>query len=61
MGVVLMETGKEGGELEKRIGAALSAAGAVKSRVLENRELSRSVKMLVYTAMIVSLTYRTES
>ena len=35
-------------EMEKRIGAALSAAGAVRSQVLESRELSRSAKMLMY-------------
>ena len=29
-------------ELEKRIGAALSAAGAVRSQVLESRDLSKS-------------------
>lgn len=39
-------------ELEKRIGAALSAVGAVGSQVFENRELSRNTKMLVYKAMI---------
>ena len=38
-------------ELEKKIGAALSTAGAVRSQVLESRKLSRSAKMLVYKAM----------
>ena len=49
-------------ELEKRIGAALSAAGAARSQVFESRELSRSAKMLVYKAIIEpTLTYGTES
>ncbi len=49
-------------ELEKRIGAALSAAGAVRSQVVESLELSRSAKMLVYKAMIEpTLTYGAES
>ena len=34
-------------ELEKKIGAALSAVGAARSQVFESRELSRSAKMLV--------------
>ena len=48
LGVVLSENGRLECELENRIGTALSAAGAVKSRVWESRELSRSAKMLVY-------------
>ena len=48
--------------LEKRIGAALSAAGAVRSQVFESRKLSRSAKMPVYKAMIEpTLTYGAES
>ena len=52
LGVILSEDGRMECELEKRIGAALSAAGAVRNQVLENRELSKSAKMLVYKAMI---------
>ena len=49
-------------ELEKRIGAALSAMGAVRSQVFESRKLSRSAKMLVYKVMIEPiLTYGAES
>ena len=49
-------------ELEKRIGATLSAAGAVRSQVFESMELSRSAKMLVYKAMIEpTLTHGAES
>ena len=38
-------------ELEERIGATLSAAGALRSQVFESRKLSRSAKMLMYKAM----------
>ena len=49
-------------ELEKRIGAALSTAGAVRSQVFESRELSRSAKMVMHKAMIEpTLTYGAES
>ena len=51
-------------ELENRVGAALRAAGAVKTRVLENRELSiyRIAKMVVNNAMVVpTLTYGAKS
>ena len=62
LGVILSEDGRMECELEKRIGAALSAAGAVRSQVFESRELSRSAKMLVYKAMIEpTLTYGAES
>ena len=48
--------------VENRVGAGLRAAGAVKSRVLENRELSRSAKMVVYNALaVLTLTYGAES
>ena len=62
LGVILNEDGRMECELEKRIGAALSAAGAVRSQVFESRELSRSAKMLVYKAMIEpTLMYGAES
>ena len=52
----------EWSELEKRIGAALSAAGAIRSQVFESRELSRSAKMLVYKVVIEpTLMYGAES
>ena len=61
LGVILNEEGRMECELEKRIGAALSAAGAVRSQVFESREL-RSAKILVYKAMIEpTLTYGAES
>ena len=52
LGVILSEDGKMECELEKRIGAALSAAGDVRSQVLENRYLSKGAKMQVYKTMI---------
>ena len=62
LGVILSENGSLECEVENRIGAALSAAGAVKSQVWESCELSRSAKMVVYNAMIVpTLTYGAES
>ena len=62
LGVILSEDGRMECELEKRIGAALSAAGAVRSQVLESRDLSKSAKMLVYKTMIeTTLTYGAES
>ena len=66
LGVILSENGRIDNELDKRIGAALSAAGAVRIHVFESRELSRSVrvrlKMPVYKAMIEpTLTYGAES
>ena len=62
LGVILSEDGRMECELEKRIGAALSTAGAVRSQVFESRELSRSAKILVYKAMIEpTLTYGAES
>ena len=48
----MSDDGRMDCELEKRIGAALSAAGAARSQVFESRELSRSAKMLVYKAII---------
>ena len=49
--------------LERRVvAAAMRAAGAVRSQVFENRELSRSAKILMYNGMIVpTLTYEAES
>ena len=62
LGVILSEDGRMECELEKRICAALSAAEAVRSQVLESRELSKSAKMLVYKTMIEpTLTYGAES
>ena len=59
LGVILCEDGRMNCELEKRIGAALRAAGAVRNQVFESRKLSRSAKMLVYKAMIEhTLTWR---
>ena len=49
MGVALSEDGNIECGLERKIGAAaMRAAEAVKSQVFENRELSRSTKMLMY-------------
>ena len=49
-------------ELERRIRAAMEAAGAVRSQVFENKELSRSAKMLVYNQIVIlTLTHGAES
>ena len=62
LGVILSEDGRMECELEKRVGAALSTAGVVKSQVFESRELSISAKMMVYKAMIEpTLTYGAQS
>ena len=62
LGVILSEDGRMECELEKRIGAVLSAVGAVRSHIFESRELSRSAKMLAYKAMIEpTLTHGAES
>ena len=41
LGVALSKDDKSECELGRRIGAAMKAAGAVRSQVFENRELSR--------------------
>ena len=62
LGVILSEDERMECELEKKIGAAVSAAESVRSQVLESRELSKSAKMLVYKTMIEpTLTYGAES
>ena len=62
LGVILSEDGRMECELEKRVGAALSTAGAVRSQVLESRDLRKSAKMLVHKIMIEpTLTYGAES
>ena len=50
------------GELERRIGIAMSAVGAMKEKVLGNKGLSCKAKMRVYNAMVVPmLTYGCKS
>ena len=49
-------------KLERRIGAAMRTARAVRSQVFENSEQSSGAKMLVYNGMIVpTLMYGAES
>ena len=40
-------------EIENRIGAAVKVIGAMRSEVLERRELSKGMKLRVFNAMVV--------
>ena len=62
LGVKFSEDGRMEGELEKRIGMALSTFGAMKAKVFGNRGLSQKAKVQVYNAMGVPvMTYGCES
>ena len=62
LGVKFSEDGRMEGELERRIGMALSTFGAMKAKVFGNRGLSQKAKMQVYNAMVVPvMTYGCES
>ena len=62
LGVKFSEDGRLEGELERRIGIAMSTVGAMKAKVFENRGLSWKAKMQVYNAMVVPMmTYGCES
>ena len=40
-------------KIENRIGAAVKVIGAMRSELLERRELSRGTKLRVFNAMVV--------
>ena len=62
LGVKFSEDGRMEGELERRIGMALSTFGAMKAKVFGIRGLSQKAKMQVYNAMVVPvMTYGCES
>ena len=62
LGVKFSEDGRMEGELEKRIGIAMSTVRAMKEKAFGNRGLSCKAKMQVYNAMVVPmLTYGCES
>ena len=62
LGVMFSANGRMDGELDRRIGSATSAFGALKENVFESKELSRKAKMVVYNAMVVPMmTYGCES
>ena len=43
------------GDLERRIGIAMSTVGAIKAKVFEDRGLSWKTKMQIYNAMVVPM------
>ena len=54
--------GRMNGELDRRIGSAMSAFGALKETVFGSKESSRKARMEVYNAMVVPMmTYGCES
>ena len=55
LGMKLSEDGRMEGELEKRIGIAMSTVGAMKAKVFRNRGLSWKAKMQVNNAMVVPM------
>ena len=61
LGVKFSAEGRMEGELDRRIGMAMSAVGAMQ-KVFGSRELSKKAKVEVYNAMVVSMiTYSCES
>ena len=55
LGLKLSEDGRMEGELERRIGIAMSTVGAMNGKVFGNRGLSWKAKMQVYSAMVVPM------
>ena len=55
LGVKFSDDGRMEGELERRIGIAMSTVGAMKEKVFGNRGLSCKVKLQVYDAMVVPM------
>ena len=45
------------GELDRRVGIATSAVGAVQKNVFGRRELSKKAKVEVYNAMVPMMTF----
>ena len=61
LGALFNEEGSCEEEIENRIGAATKLIGAMRSEVLERRELSKRTKLRVFNAMVVpTLFYRCE-
>ena len=62
LGAMFNEEGTCDDEIEKRIGAASKAIGALRKEVLERRELSKDTKIRVFnTVNIPTLTYGCET
>ena len=62
LGVKFSEDGRMEGQLERRIGIAMSTVRAMKAKVFGNRGLSWKAKMQVYNVMVVPMmTYGCES
>ena len=62
LGAMFNEEGTCDDEIEKRIGAASKAIGALRKEVLERRELSKDTKMRVFNTVIIpTLTYGCET
>ena len=62
LGVRLSENGGMESELERRIGMAATAVGALREPVFGNKELSKEAKLTVYNAVVVpTLVYRCEA
>ena len=55
LGVKFSDDGRMEGELERRIGIAMSTVRAMKEKVFGNRGLSCKDKLQVYNAMVVSM------
>ena len=61
LGVRLSENGGMESELERRIGMAATAVGALREPVLGNKELSKEAKLTVYNAVVPTLVYGCEA
>ena len=62
LGVRLSENGRMERELERRIGMAATAVGALREPVFGNKELSKEAKLTVYNAVVVpTLVYGCEA
>ena len=61
LGVKFSEEGRMEGELERRIGIAMSTVGAMKAIVFESTGSSRKVKMEVNAMVVRMMTYGCES
>ena len=55
LGVKFSADGRMEGELDRRIGIAVSAVGAMQKKVFGCRELSKKANVEVYNAMVVPM------
>ena len=55
LGVRLSENGGMESELERRIGMAATAVGALREPIFGNKELSKEAKLTVYNAVVVPI------